>query len=314
MNGRKIVDNCHGFNGKTKYLCYENDTISITLEAYRHWESPIISKALDYLKDDSVILDIGANIGVWTVNLAKAKRQIHSFEPFKPSYLALCGNVFLNGVDKNVTVYNCAITDDNTKKLMLKLDEDINIGGMRVVTEEEIENKTVIQLDTIIDENQEKEKNSEIDNVKNTILKQDKKIDSDDDSSDDEYDELMNVNSITNNIIDINSSINSDNNNILNVDVKIEDYVVELKTIDSLNLSKLDFIKIDVEGHEYEALKGGENTIKKFKPVIFFECWVRESFKEKKDKLFEYIESLGYEITSLSHNGHYLDDFQAVPI
>jgi FkbM family methyltransferase len=42
-------------------------------------------------------------------------------------------------------------------------------------------------------------------------------------------------------------------------------------TIDSLNLKKCDFIKIDVEGFEPLVLLGGEQTIKKYKPKILFE-------------------------------------------
>lgn len=42
-------------------------------------------------------------------------------------------------------------------------------------------------------------------------------------------------------------------------------------TIDSLNLSMCDFIKMDIEGAESLALLGAQETIRKFKPVIFFE-------------------------------------------
>ena len=42
-------------------------------------------------------------------------------------------------------------------------------------------------------------------------------------------------------------------------------------TIDSLNLTDCDFIKIDVEGFEYFVLVGAIKTLVKFKPVIFFE-------------------------------------------
>ena len=41
-------------------------------------------------------------------------------------------------------------------------------------------------------------------------------------------------------------------------------------TIDSLNL-KSDFIKLDVENHELEVLKGGKQHLKKNKPVILLE-------------------------------------------
>ena len=42
-------------------------------------------------------------------------------------------------------------------------------------------------------------------------------------------------------------------------------------TIDSLNLPGLDFMKIDVEGAEGLVIMGARETIKKYKPVIFFE-------------------------------------------
>lgn len=48
---------------------------------------------------------------------------------------------------------------------------------------------------------------------------------------------------------------------------------VELITIDSLNLDKLDFIKLDVEGYESKVINGALNTIKKFRPIITVECW-----------------------------------------
>jgi FkbM family methyltransferase len=41
--------------------------------------------------------------------------------------------------------------------------------------------------------------------------------------------------------------------------------------IESLNLEKIDFIKIDVDGHEPAFLKGAWNTIERYKPTILLE-------------------------------------------
>ena len=73
-----------------------------------------------------------------------------------------------------------------------------------------------------------------------------------------------------------------------------EKYEVKTITIDSLNLNKLDFIKLDVEGYETKVIRGAMNTIKKHKPVIVLECWLNHNFqtdynhtKEQFKKLLE---------------------------
>lgn len=46
---------------------------------------------------------------------------------------------------------------------------------------------------------------------------------------------------------------------------------IQTITIDSLDLPSLDLLKLDVEGHEYEALQGSLDSIQKFKPVVIIE-------------------------------------------
>lgn len=46
---------------------------------------------------------------------------------------------------------------------------------------------------------------------------------------------------------------------------------MKIVTIDSLDLPGLDYMKIDVEGAEGLVIMGAQETIKKYKPVIFFE-------------------------------------------
>jgi FkbM family methyltransferase len=49
-------------------------------------------------------------------------------------------------------------------------------------------------------------------------------------------------------------------------------YKVEVNTIDNLFLeTKIDLIKIDTEGSEYDILQGGIETIRKYRPKILFE-------------------------------------------
>lgn len=46
---------------------------------------------------------------------------------------------------------------------------------------------------------------------------------------------------------------------------------VDMVTLDSLELGHVDFLKIDIEGYEFDALMGGERMIRKAKPVIIVE-------------------------------------------
>lgn len=49
---------------------------------------------------------------------------------------------------------------------------------------------------------------------------------------------------------------------------------VEIVTIDSLELNRLEFIKLDVEGYECAALTGGLSTIQQFRPYIWVEYFI----------------------------------------
>lgn len=77
------------------------------------------------------------------------------------------------------------------------------------------------------------------------------------------------------------------------------DIEIEVDTIDNLFFDRdipLDFIKIDTEGWEYFILKGGEKTIKKYKPMIQLE-WVDINMKQcnvSEAMLNLYIEEIGY--------------------
>jgi FkbM family methyltransferase len=63
---------------------------------------------------------------------------------------------------------------------------------------------------------------------------------------------------------------------------------VPIETIDSFNFENVTFIKYDIEGYELKALKGSEQTIKKYNPVIVIEQNRGNSFPQ------ELLESWGY--------------------
>lgn len=71
---------------------------------------------------------------------------------------------------------------------------------------------------------------------------------------------------------------------------------VQLTNIDSLNLSKLNLIKLDVQGFELKTLLGGENTILTYYPIIFIENYLN---LEDDKKVINLLEKWGYQIYRL---------------
>lgn len=74
--------------------------------------------------------------------------------------------------------------------------------------------------------------------------------------------------------------------------------VVQLKTLDSLKIKdKINLIKIDVEGHEVEVLKGGLKTIEKSRPLLVIESFNRRA--EVESVIFP----MGYELIDVIREG-----------
>jgi FkbM family methyltransferase len=74
---------------------------------------------------------------------------------------------------------------------------------------------------------------------------------------------------------------------------EIKASVCEIVTIDSLNLQRLDFLMLDIEGMEEEALRGAVETIARCRPLLYVEI----DKEEKREPLLRFIkDELGYEI------------------
>ena len=74
------------------------------------------------------------------------------------------------------------------------------------------------------------------------------------------------------------------------------DGIFQLNTLDFLlfeRLTQLDFIKLDIQGFEIKALKGSENLIKKFLPLIQIECMRHEELNKF---IIPHLSSLGYRL------------------
>ena len=72
-------------------------------------------------------------------------------------------------------------------------------------------------------------------------------------------------------------------------------YLVPTETLDNKfsNLKRLKLLKMDIEGMELNALKGGENLIKRTHPFLYFE---NDRKGDNSRKLIEYLWSLEYKL------------------
>ena len=65
-----------------------------------------------------VVLDIGANIGVFTLFAAKQGAQVYAYEPMPPTYAVLLHNVMAHGLDQVVRTQNIGLSDRAEEKMM----------------------------------------------------------------------------------------------------------------------------------------------------------------------------------------------------
>ena len=181
---------------------------------------------LDKIVDKNIeSVDVGVYRGVYTFQLAKLSKHVHSFEPNPLIFPYLNKN--LKKIVKNITLYNTALSD------------------VKTVTDLKISKRF------------------------NTIIKKN-------------YEERYKLGTAT-----------IHKNNLLTNEEFITCKVKTERLDDLLANKNIGFIKIDVEGHEKNVLKGSETLIKKNKPILLVEIEERHS-KEKVEDTINFINNLGY--------------------
>ena len=75
------------------------------------WNLKVYDALLDRVHEGSTVIDIGANIGGFTIKAALAAKgvRVFSFEPFPASFASLQENIVLNGLEKTVVATNAAV-------------------------------------------------------------------------------------------------------------------------------------------------------------------------------------------------------------
>lgn len=158
---------------------------------------------------DWVVLDVGANIGFWTIPMASALSSrgcLHAFEPLASNFKRLGENVRENRLDHVVRLHQMGLSNQNAE-LRLSLREDFLAGA------ETGNAAIVINLD---------DERFECTNI--TVVP---------------FDEIA----------------------------------------PSLGINRLDFVKVDIEGHEDRFLAGARRSIQRYRPLIYLE--INEPYYER---------------------------------
>ncbi len=80
---------------------------------------------------------------------------------------------------------------------------------------------------------------------------------------------------------------------------------IKVCCLDDYTFPDIDFVKIDVEGFEYNVLTGGENTLRQHKPIIYIEI-----MEDKYEKVNRLLEQYGYRMVEAITSEDFLYMYQ----
>jgi FkbM family methyltransferase len=103
---------------------------------------------LHYLHEDDLFVDVGANVGVYTVLASGVKgSRCISFEPIPKTFLNLQNNIAINNIGDKVKALNMGV---GNKKQVLKFSKNLNSSVNHVISESENNNDIIeIQVDSL---------------------------------------------------------------------------------------------------------------------------------------------------------------------
>jgi len=90
-------------------------------------KEPITLAWIDSFRENEVLFDIGANVGMYTIYAAVMRQaRVYSFEPEALNYAELNKNIYLNNLHHTCLAYGLALSDvDKTDRLLLS---DFGLG------------------------------------------------------------------------------------------------------------------------------------------------------------------------------------------
>lgn len=127
---KKSIDNSKAYNfGDFSMYVDAHDTLQLVNAG--KFEETETQTILSLVREDTVMLDIGANMGYYSIQVGlKAKKgKVIAFEPDPGNYSILMRNLALNKLT-NVTTYNAALSDKEDTMRLYK--HPFNVGDYRL--------------------------------------------------------------------------------------------------------------------------------------------------------------------------------------
>jgi FkbM family methyltransferase len=187
------------------------------------------------------------------------------------------------------------------EKNVIFLDIGANLGFYSIILGKLFEknglNYTVISIEPSPREFDRLKKNIEVNNLKNVILK---------DIAISDFNGKSKF-FITKNKTGLSSLEKPEEDQSLQILVKtmkLDDFLKEIK------IEKVDIMKIDVEGAELKVLKGGAETLKKYKPLLMIEVSDKRTWKfnYKAQDILNFLKNNGYKFFIIKNS--YLKDLE----
>lgn len=121
--------------------------------------------AKEFIKNDSVIIDAGANIGIFSLyaSYLAPKGKIYSFEPVKSTFQILNKNIASNNLENSIFPYNLALGDKKGKAEIMTDSRSLLRGASIILDSDFLKNREsdfdkkesieITTIDTFVKEN-----------------------------------------------------------------------------------------------------------------------------------------------------------------
>ena len=118
-------------HGDIYYPSINNSAVIKCMLSNRVWEKKLVKLFKKYVKKDDVVVDVGAYIGLHTIELSKLSKKVYSFEP--QPLISACVRKTLNSMKiNNVDHYHMAIGNDTGwTHIHSNNDGDASLRGIR---------------------------------------------------------------------------------------------------------------------------------------------------------------------------------------